>query len=164
MGITVLGLLSDSHGRRARTARAVELLHGAGATTLVHLGDLEDASLLEELMLPGVEVHVVPGNMDDPRELAAVARSLGASFHDPGGTIRLGERTISFTHGHDRELARLLAARPDYLLHGHTHVAADREVDGVRVINPGALHRAARFEVALLEPRSGRLDRLVVPA
>ena len=164
MGITVLGLLSDSHGRRARTARAVELLHAAGATRLVHLGDLEDAAILEELVLPDVEVHVVPGNVDDPRELAAVARSLGFSFHDPGGTISVVGRTISFTHGHDRELARLLAARPDYLLHGHTHVSADRDVGGVRVINPGALHRSARFEVALLEPRSGRLDRLVVPA
>ena len=39
----------------------------------------------------------------------------------------------------------------DYVLHGHTHIAADTCIGSARVINPGALQRAARYTVALLD-------------
>lgn len=164
-----LGLLSDSHGRRERTARGVGALRDAGATMLIHLGDVEDPDLLEELLVAGPDgaplpVHFVAGNMDEPSELAAAAARLGIEFHHPGGEIEIGGRRIAFTHG-DREavVRRLLEGRPDVLVHGHTHVAADRSVDGVRMINPGALHRARPYSVAVLDVASGRLESIEIP-
>jgi predicted phosphodiesterase len=56
---------------------------------------------------------------------------------------------------------RLLAAQEhDYLLHGHTHVRRDERVGKTRVINPGALHRAAEKTVALLDLAADRLEYL----
>lgn len=156
-----IGVLSDSHGRHARTARAVAALRSAGAQRLIHLGDLEDPDLLEALLVAGpdgapIPVDFVAGNMDDPGELASAAKRLGLAFHHPVGEIVIGGRRIAFTHG-DRpaEVARILATRPDYLLHGHTHRAFDGSIEGVRTINPGALHRAASHTVVLLDPASG---------
>jgi putative phosphoesterase len=163
-----LGILSDSHGQRERTARAVAALRAAGATTLIHLGDIEDSALLEELLVAGVDgsplpVHLVAGNMDEPSELKAAADRLGIEFHHPSGEIVIGGRRIAFTHGdRDREVRRLISSSPDFLLHGHTHRAFDGELDGVRTINPGALHRAAIFTVATLDPWSGRLASIEI--
>jgi putative phosphoesterase len=163
-----LGLLSDSHGRRERTARAVAALRKAGATILVHLGDVEDPDLLEELLVAGddgapLPVHLVPGNMDEPSELKSAADRLGIEFHHPSGEIEVAGQRVAFTHGdRDREVRRLLASKPDYFLHGHTHRTFDGTMEGVRTINPGALHRAATFTVALLEPRSGLLTSIEI--
>lgn len=156
-----IGLLSDSHGRRERTARAVSRLRAAGADRLLHLGDFEDPDLLEELLVADprggtLPVDLVAGNMDDPSELAAAAARLGLAFHHPGGEIEIDGRRIAFTHGdRSREVDRLLASKPDYFIHGHTHRAFDGTVGGVRTINPGALHRAATYTVVLLEPATG---------
>jgi predicted phosphodiesterase len=49
------------------------------------------------------------------------------------------------------------------VLHGHTHEIRDERVGLTRVINPGALHRAARYTAAVLEPASDRLEIIVVP-
>lgn len=163
-----IGVLSDSHGRRERTARAVAQLRAAGADRLLHLGDFEDPDLLEELLVADdlgnlLPVDLVAGNMDDPPELAAAARRLGLAFHHPGGEIEIAGRRITFTHGdRPREVDRLLASKPDYFLHGHTHQAFDGTVRGVRTINPGALHRAATYTVVLLDPGSGAARSLEI--
>jgi predicted phosphodiesterase len=144
------------------------MLREAGATMLIHLGDVEDPDLLEELLVAGddgrpLSVHLVAGNMDEPSELKAASDRLGIEFHHPSGEIVFGGRRIAFTHGdRDREVRRLLTSKPDYFLHGHTHRSFDGELDGVRTINPGALHRAAIFTVATLDPASGRLTSIEI--
>jgi predicted phosphodiesterase len=51
----------------------------------------------------------------------------------------------------------------DYLLHGHTHELRDERIGRTRMINPGALFRAARYTAALLDPRADRLEILALP-
>jgi predicted phosphodiesterase len=50
-----------------------------------------------------------------------------------------------------------LAQEHDYLLQGHTHVRLDECVGRTRIINPGALHRAAVKTVVTLDTRADRL-------
>ena len=64
----------------------------------------------------------------------------------------------------DFDLAELTARRPDYLFSGHTHQALDVLRDDTRFINPGALHRASRWTVGLLDLASGRLEQLTIGA
>jgi predicted phosphodiesterase len=61
------------------------------------------------------------------------------------------------------DIRRLLAAQPDYLLSGHSHIASDARTGPTRRINPGALHRAAEFTVALLDLEEDILRFLAVP-
>ena len=78
--------------------------------------------------------------------------------------VELAGRRVGVVHGHlGSDVRRALAARPDYLLSGHSHVASDRVIGGVRRINPGALHRAAEYTVALLDLGTGEARFLVVP-
>lgn len=158
---TIVGLLSDSHGQSQRVRRAIKLLTERGASVFVHLGDLGDGVLDE---LAGLDCHIVFGNCDDCRSLDQYARDIGLQVHHPGGVIDIDGKRIGITHGHlVEELERLFLQRVDVIVHGHTHERSDAMVDGVRVINPGALHRARIITAALFVPATGTLESVVVP-
>jgi predicted phosphodiesterase len=105
------------------------------------------------------------GNTDQVAELEPYARATGHRV--PVGVpirIELGGRRIAVFHGHEAAFSRLCdrvrdgdaerfarEAACDYLLYGHSHVAADERIGGVRLINPGALHRARPRTVATLD-------------
>jgi predicted phosphodiesterase len=62
-----------------------------------------------------------------------------------------------------RLVKRILAEqRDDYLLLGHSHVKSDHRQGRIRVINPGALHRASPKTVATLDTSSDELKFIVV--
>ena len=157
-----LGILSDSHGHADRTRRAVEALHAAGATRFIHCGDVETEQVLDQLA--GLDAHVVFGNCDPARTLGRYARHIGLQVHHPMGRMELDGHTLAFTHGDDPDLMQAaLDEKVRFLLHGHTHLQRDHNLGGTRVINPGALHRANPFTVALLVPATGELRIIVVP-
>ncbi|UCD75357.1 MAG: YfcE family phosphodiesterase [Phycisphaerales bacterium] len=159
----LIGLLSDSHGRAEVTARAVGLLREHGAEMLIHLGDIETESVIDELA--GHNARVVFGNCDwNLKALAHYAGLLGVAVDDPMGQIEVGGKRIAYTHGHQENLVRrAMEERVDYLVHGHTHRVRDARVGPVRVINPGALFRAARYTAALLDPVADKLRVVPVP-
>jgi putative phosphoesterase len=155
--VDVVGVLSDSHGQADTTGRAVAALLQAGAQLLLHLGDIGSDAVIDELA--GHPARIVLGNCDlDERALSRYAELVGVTVDHPLGDITLGGRRLAYTHGHLPAIMKAaLASRPAYLLHGHSHLVRDERIGGVRIINPGALHRAARYTVAVLEPQ---LDRL----
>jgi uncharacterized protein len=156
-----IGLLSDSHGQTIRVRRAIAMLQERGVSLFLHLGDVGDGVLDE---LAGLECHLVFGNCDDARSLDGYARDIGLHVHHPGGILEFGGQRIGFTHGHlVEELDRLYRAKVDVLFHGHTHERSDAIVDGIRLINPGALHRARPTTVAIYTLASGLLETIVVP-
>ena len=160
----LLGILSDTHDKLTRTRQAVDLLREAGAAALIHCGDFIGPEIL-------VACSVLPcwfvfGNNENDTipDLRQTASETGAVCLDWAGEVTLAEKRIAVTHGHmHTDVRRLLAAEPDYLLTGHSHVAEDRRVGKTRRINPGALHRADEFSVALLDLASDDLVFIKVP-
>ena len=159
----LIGILSDSHGRVAVTARAVQALLDAGAEMLIHLGDFEREQVIDELV--GYDARIVFGNCDwDIAGLTRHARSVGVTVDDPIGRLEVDSARIAFTHGHvQRLMDAAIAEGVDYLLHGHTHELRDERVGSTRVINPGALFRAARYTAAVLDPQADALQIVQVP-
>lgn len=158
-----IGILGDSHGDDVVTARAVALLRDGGARLLIHLGDVGTEAVIETLQpLPA---RVVFGNCDfDHNRLARSARNAGVTVDHPMGDLMIDGKRIMFTHG-DRQalMSQAIEEAADYLLHGHTHVLRDDRFGSTRIINPGALHRAARYTAALLDPADDRLEFVDVP-
>jgi putative phosphoesterase len=179
----ILGILSDTHGAQATTARAVEILRQAGAAAFVHCGDVGRADVLDELA--GTPAWVVLGNTDEgDADLLRYGTELGLTMARAGPLrIELAGRVLAVFHGHERTFGRLLRSladegvvpadlgRCDYLLHGHTHTPRDVRVgragrDGarpLRIINPGALHRAAEHTVATLDLQTDHVRFWRVP-
>ena len=155
-----VGILSDTHNQVERTREAVTLLRAEGAEALFHCGDLTGMEIAEACAtLPS---YIVLGNNDlEARRLERVIRFGGGVCLGEGGEVSLGGKRIAVTHGHDgQQIRRLLAAAPDYLLLGHSHRREDRKSGRTRIINPGALHRAPQWTIALLDLAVDELYRV----
>lgn len=159
----LLGILSDTHDELERTRLAVRLLREAGAAALVHCGDLTTPPVLAACA--ALPCWFVFGNHDSDNVpyLRRAGAELGAVCLEWGAVIELGGHRVGVTHGHlTSDLRHVLADGPGIVLTGHTHYAFDRVEGGVRRINPGALHRADVFSVALLDLLTGELRLLPV--
>ena len=157
-----LGLLSDSHGRVEITRRAVEALASRSCNLLIHLGDIGDEAVIDELI--GHDARIVFGNCDwNIQGLTRHAECMGIKVEHPMGLVTIDGKRIAFTHGHLAHLVTQgLSQGVEYLLHGHTHELRDQRVGVTRIINPGALHRAARYTAAVLDPAEDSLEILEV--
>ena len=144
---------------------AVQLLRDEGAEALIHCGDLSSPPIVNACAV--MPFWFVFGNhdADNVPALQQAALESGAVCLGWAGEVNLDGRLIAVAHGHmSYDIRRALAARPHYLLSGHSHVASDREEKMVRRINPGALHEADRFTVALLDLLYDELRFITIPA
>lgn len=158
----LVGIISDTHDQIARTARAVRLLVGQGAQALIHCGDLTVPEVVYECsLLPG---YYVFGNNDfDEESLRRAIAVTGGECLERGGVVELAGKRIAVAHGDSaREMRRLVAAAPDYVCFGHSHHKSDERRGSIRWINPGALHRASEWTVAVLDLGTDNLRFLAV--
>lgn len=159
-----LGVLSDTHDQLERTAIAVRRLVDEGVEAIVHCGDLTCPEIVETCAV--VPFWFVFGNNDADAvpELRAAAAREGVVCLGWRGEITLDEKRIAVAHGHlTSDLRPLLVARPDYLMTGHSHEPHDFRDGTIRRINPGALHRANRFTVAILDLTTDELRLIEIP-
>ncbi|HEY7088521.1 MAG TPA: YfcE family phosphodiesterase [Tepidisphaeraceae bacterium] len=158
VGGVLVGILSDTHDRLETTIAGLEALRSAGAGFYIHCGDVGSEMILDQLA--GLKAALVWGNNDwDRRGLSRYAEHLGIQVLPSLGELELQRKRFAIMHGDDGKLVRkvLDGQEHDYLLLGHSHVASDKKFGRVRVINPGALHRAATKSVALLDPAADQL-------
>ena len=160
--MALIGFLSDSHGEWFRTRSAIQLLKKYDCTAIIHLGDVETNEVLNEL--DGHNVSLVFGNCDYVSRLLDYALSLDIDVQDPAGTMTVDGLTIGFLHGHDESqyYKFMQDENIDIIAHGHSHEIRDEIVENTRCINPGALHRAPRYTVAVLDTTKKTLEFLEV--
>lgn len=155
-----IGILSDTHNQVERTRIAVAMLKARGAEVLIHCGDITTPEVVYECGL--IPSYFVFGNCDYNRtHLLNAMEVVGGICLGAGDVITLGGRKLAVTHGDsEHELDRLERAQPDYLFTGHTHHQTDEQFGTIRRINPGALHRASFWSVALLDLKTDELEVL----
>jgi hypothetical protein len=160
----LIGILSDTHDRVDAAAAGLKVLRGAGAEFFIHCGDVGGERVLD--LLAGAPTVFVWGNNDHSlTRLGQYANDLGLDCRGEFGELEIEGKKIAITHGDNPKLIRR-ATEPgkfDYLLMGHTHIRCDQRVGSLRIINPGALHRASPKSVAVLDPAKDILRSLVVP-
>jgi len=163
----IIGIVSDTHGDVMQLTHALEVFSHHQVQTIVHCGDVGSIECLRVLAKAAPKVYVVAGNMDrHAEELAAESLRLGIDFAWEAIQVPLDdERSLVATHGHDHKLlGELITDRQfPYVCHGHTHKTRDEVIDGVRVINPGALHNAKVHTLALLNTETDILEHIIVP-
>jgi putative phosphoesterase len=154
-----IGILSDTHNQYARTAQAVAALEAGDVEALIHCGDLTSPEIVHLCNISRPSYFVFGNNDFDEDGLRTAIDAIGGTCLGLGGEIVLGGKRIAVTHGDSTSHFRhLLRSEPDYLLFGHTHVALNERDGPTRQINPGALHRAASWTVALLDLAHDRVE------
>lgn len=154
----LVGILSDTHNDHLMARAAVRLLDRLGVVHLIHCGDVGGEAVFDELV--GRPLTFVWGNTDCPGDgLLAYLQAVG--FERPNGvpaTVTLDGKRFAVFHGHERGFETAIHDLDvDIICHGHTHVARDNHVRGIRIINPGALHRTRRETVAVFDTESDKL-------
>jgi uncharacterized protein len=159
-----LGILSDTHDQLTRAELAVRLLRAEGVEILIHCGDFTGPEIVAVCAV--LPCYFVFGNndADSVPYLERAAAESGSVCLGWGGQVELAGKRIGVVHGHlGIDVRRVQASRPDYLLSGHSHIAADSRDGPTRRINPGALDRADEFTVAVLDLEADHLRFLIVP-
>ena len=166
-----IGLLSDSHGRAGTTREGVRKLVALEVEALIHLGDIGTVEVLDALAEEGTDGQPLPaylvfGNTDwDSDSLASYADDLDLHVMHPVGRLSTSRGDLAFLHGHEPDRMQALLESDDppaFLAHGHTHKVSDTRSGSTRVINPGALFRAATKTVGVLDVVTDRFDILTV--
>lgn len=154
----LLGILSDTHDRYDIMKQAVQVLKDRGAAFFIHCGDVGSPRMLDHLA--GLPSAFVWGNCDwDRQSLSRYGDTLNVPCYGAAGELELDGKKIAFVHGDDAlAMQMVMKNKPDYLFHGHTHVRRDERLGPTRIINPGALHRAAEKTVALLDTATDSLE------
>lgn len=159
----IVGILSDTHDRVAAMAAGVRTLTANGAEFLIHCGDIGGTLAID--CLTERPAAFVWGNNDwDRAGLSEYATNLGIQCLETGGDLELDGKRFYVTHGDEiPKIRRVLDEQShDYLLLGHTHAPMDETHGRVRAINPGALYRAPKKTVALLDLSKNHLQFLEV--
>ncbi len=154
----IVGILSDSHGDHLMVRKVVSLFDSLDVAHIIHCGDVCGTDVFDELV--GRPLTFVWGNCDVASD-ATLAYLDGVGLAPPNRIptiLELDAKRFAVFHGHEREFQPAVHTLDvDYLLHGHTHVARDERINGKRIINPGALHRADPKTVATLDTATDKL-------
>jgi putative phosphoesterase len=159
----ILGVLSDTHDKADAAAAGIATLRAAGAQFLIHCGDVGGEHILD--LLTGIPCVFVWGNNDyDRASLKRYANELGIQCGDEFARLEFGNKKIAVTHGDNPSLVREVAGGSDYqyLFLGHSHIPLDQMAGKVRIVNPGALHRAAKKTVAVVDLDTDLVKHLIV--
>lgn len=113
-----IAVIADTHGKLPGSV----LPALRGADEIWHLGDFCDAATLEAVRRIGPPVEAVLGNND-----------FGLGLH-MARSLERGGRRFYLIH-----IPPARAPETEFLLHGHTHVARDEMIRGVRFLNPGTI-------------------------
>jgi len=125
----------------------LEAVESCRPDVIIHLGDCErDCAPLRECF-PDIPLYSVCGNCD------LFPMSPGTDI------VMLGKAKLFITHGHlynvkyglDRLVYAAMELEANAVLFGHTHSALNREMGGIKLINPGSAGKGARPTWALIE-------------
>ncbi|MCH8149967.1 MAG: YfcE family phosphodiesterase [Planctomycetes bacterium] len=154
----LIGIMSDSHDHHLAVREALVQFDKLSVEHIVHCGDVGGQGVFDELV--GRPLTFVWGNTDHHLDYLCTyleSVDLPVPTEIPTG-IKLGGKRFAVFHGHERGFENAaFALDVDYILHGHSHVARDETLNGIRIINPGALHRARPKTVATLDTSTDEL-------
>ncbi len=152
MMIVLIGLCSDTHGDIEPLRAALAIFGRCGVEYIIHCGDVGGPAIFDEFV--GRSFSFVWGNTDSA-DAATRAYLRTVNLDEPSEVplrLELGGKRIAVYHGHERGFDTAAEKlNVDYIFHGHSHLQRDDHLGLVRIVNPGALHRARVKTVATLD-------------
>ena len=137
-----IALLSDSHDNLPALRTALMQVNAAGATTLLHMGDLSAPFVVKELgtAFPG-PIHIVFGNNDADGRLIQVNASAfpNITLHGVYAEIEVASKHIAMIHYPEPALRIAQSGALDLVAYGHNHTRKIERIGTTWLVNPGEL-------------------------
>lgn len=147
-----LGIVSDTHGFVDSTRPAIRLLESLEVDEVLHCGDIGSVEVVD--LFSAWPTHFVFGNCDyHHAELRAGIEAAGQKCHGLFGDLEFEGVRIALLHSHERRQFQRVLDGDEFqvVCYGHTHVAEKAMHAGKLVLNPGALYRAPKHSIAILD-------------
>ena len=146
-----LGVVSDSHNHVSHVLAATEVLRREHVAAIVHCGDVGGGDVVE--LFADWPTHFVAGNCDHSGQLAAIVARHGQTYHAVRAELELAGRSIAVLHSHvPGSLAAAIQSQQfDLVCYGHTHRLEHQQSGRTHILNPGALHRATTYTIAIVD-------------
>ena len=137
-----IAVLSDTHVGQQLSVFPTEFLRRLlDFDAIIHCGDYTASETVDMLNEASSSFFGVRGNMDDEKIRNHLPEEI---------IIELGGIKVAVTHGWgapnglaEKVLEKIRekypTKKPDIILFGHTHIPSNQTIDGIRVINPGAV-------------------------
>lgn len=148
----LLGVVSDTHGHVENAQRAVRMLESFSVDQVLHCGDIGSDEIPR--LFSRWPTHFVFGNVDyNHAELRSAIKQAKLKCLERFGQLELAGRKVVVLHSDDAKLFQttISSGQYDLICYGHTHVAKQEMIGTTLVLNPGALYRAARHTIAIVD-------------
>lgn len=140
-------IVSDSHDNRSFLETAVREAVAAGATAVLHCGDVVAPGTLEVIKPFGIPVHVIHGNnTGDLNVMNHIASKTAnnVNYYGQDAGIELGGKRIFLVHFPDIAETMATTGNWDLVCCGHSHRAETRIIENnaggkTSLVNPGTV-------------------------
>ncbi len=159
-----IGVISDTHGHVAHTQDAVAILKQCDVERILHCGDVGGDEVVSQF--ESWPTHFVAGNCDYPDQLGEIVKANQQQWEGLFGDLHLGGKHIALLHSHEQHRfdEAIHSGDFDLVCYGHTHVAEQRTVGQTHVLNPGAMYRAHKFTIAVVDLQTMEISHRTVPS
>jgi len=137
-----IAIISDTHDNVPNLEKALSWMKKNNIKEIIHCGDLCAPGILVNTLAPGFtgQIHMVFGNVEDRDELTNKVDNFKHVHHyGDQGEIKIDGSTIGFVHFPEKAEKMAKTGKFDIVFHGHTHKPWEKEVNGIKVVNPGTL-------------------------
>jgi putative phosphoesterase len=148
----ILGVVSDTHGHVENAQRAVRMLESFSIEQVLHCGDIGSDEIPQ--LFSQWPTSFVFGNVDyHQAELRSAIKKAKLRCYERFGQLELASRKVALLHSDDLKLfqSTVSGGQFDLVCYGHTHIAKQDRVGNTLVLNPGALYRAPKHTIAIVD-------------
>lgn len=113
---------------------------------VIHTGDWNDLKSLETVFNYNIPIYTVLGNADIDPKLIRKLKIRAEKFTEDFLKFKIGGVKIGVVH-HFTKDKQQMATDCSVIFTGHYHSQKEWEVDGIKIIRPGALENGINFAV-----------------
>lgn len=140
-------VIGDSHGNIANLKHVMGFAKSINAGVVIHTGDWNDLKSLETVFNYNIPIYTVLGNADIDERIANRLQRIGkTNFNREFLKFKIGGIKIGVVH-HFVKDQQLMAKDCLTIFTGHYHSQKEWEVDGIKIIRPGALENGINFAI-----------------
>ena len=155
MKIIVIG---DSHGNIVNLKHVLGFGKHIKCGAVIHTGDWNNLKSLETVFNYNIPIYTVQGNADIDPKLIKKLKIRSEKFSEDFLKFKIDGINFGVVHRFAKD-QQLMAKDCAVLFTGHYHSQKEWEVDGIKIIRPGALENGINFAIFETKNKSAEFVR-----
>ncbi len=139
-------IIGDSHGNIVNLKHVMGFAKHIKCGAVIHTGDWNNLKSLETVFNFNIPIYTVQGNADIDPKLIKKLKIRSEKFSEDFLKFKIGGVKIGVVHRFAKDKQQV-ANDCSVIFTGHYHSQKEWEVDGIKIIRPGALENGINFAV-----------------